>query len=439
MKNKSSLKQEFINKYGDGLQFSEKDKKGVFLKMEKQQKPKRIKLIPALTLAALPLIATILIISSNSSINNLPEKPLSSTIADRDEAVHNPLGDAGLQNLHNEGKFQEINQTVEDNGIAVTIHEALYDGDRIALIYSAKKNNEPMERPYFYDRLTVNGDNSYNYSGGARSIDNGPRYLHQIHPSEDWPDQFELGVQLFSVGEQKGEWNFEFPIEKAVDALELQPTDTASNEEWTVTLEKAALSQSSTFLKVNMATPGLKEEVMGHLDRFIFEVKDNKGNILPFMTMGGTSGDDITGEYIEKYRLYYEPMSKLPESLSIQPYIEDADYHEALDSPLKQELPFYLPQDKYGGITITDIQQKQGETWIKYKADGPPSLTRSHLSLKKKGETAEIERLDNYTSDQQGYILARFKTNDSLDELVASIIKSDIKKLDGLTLEVDVK
>ncbi|MDW2876516.1 MULTISPECIES: DUF4179 domain-containing protein [Bacillaceae] len=439
MKNKSSLKQEFINQYGDGLQFSESDKKGVFLKMEKQQKPKRIKLIPALTLAALPLIATILIISSNSSINNHPEKPLSSTIADRDEAVHNPLGDAGLQNLHNEGKFQEINQTVEDNGIAVTIHEALYDGDRIALIYSAKKNNVPMERPYFYDKLTVNGDDSYNYSGGTQSIDKGHRYLHQIHPSADWPDQFELGVQLFSVGEQKGEWNFEFPIEKAVDAIELRPTDTASNDEWTVTLEKAALSQSSTLLKVNMATPGSKEEVMGHLDRFIFEVKDNKGNILPFMTMGGTSGDDIAGEYIEKYRLYYEPMSKLPESLSIQPYIEDADYHEALDSPLKQELPFYLPQDKYGGITITDIQQKQGETRIKYKADGPPSLTRSHLSLKKKGETAEIERLDNYTSDQQGYILARFKTNDSLDELIVSIFKSNIKKLDGLTLEVDVK
>lgn len=439
MKNKSSLKQEFINKYGDGLHFSESDKKGVFLKMEKQQKPKRIKLIPALTLTALPLIATILIISSNSSIINHPEKPLSSTIADRDETVHNPLGDAGLQNLHNEGKFQEINQTVEDNGIAVTIHEALYDGDRIALIYSAKKNNVPMERPYFYDRLTVNGDNSYNYSGGARSIDNGPRYLHQIQPSEDWPDQFELGVQLFSVGEQKGEWNFEFPIEKAVDALELRPTDSASKDEWTVNLEKAAFSQSSTFLKVNMATPGLKEEVMGQQDRFIFEVKDNKGNILPFMIMGGTSGDDIAGEYIEKYRLYYEPMSKLPESLSIQPYIEDADYHEALDSPLKQELPFYLPQDKYGGITITDIQQKQGETWIKYKADGPPSLTRSHLSLKKKGETAEIERLDNYTSDEQGYILARFKTNDSLDELIVSIFKSNIKKLDGLTLQVDVK
>ncbi|MCP1160609.1 DUF4179 domain-containing protein [Bacillus infantis] len=439
MNNKSSLKKEFINQYGDGLQFSEKDKKGVFIKMEKQQKPNRIKLIPALTLAALPLIATILIISSNSSINNLPEKPLSSTIEDKDNAVHNPLGDAGLQNLHNEGKFQEINQTVEDNGIAVTIHEALYDGDRIALIYSAEKNNQPMERPHFSDRLTVNGDDSYNYSGSGREIDNGPRYLHQIQPTVDWPDQFRLGIHMMAIGEQKGEWNFEIPIEKAVDAFELRPTDTASNDSWTMNLEKAAISESSTFLKINMARPGLKEEVMGPHDRFIFEVKDNKGNVLQLMNMGGTSGENIEGIYTERYRLYYEPFSKLPGTLSIQPYIEDADYRETVNSPLKQDLPFYLPQDKYGGITITDIQQKQGETWIKYKADGPPSLTRSHLSLKKKGETAEIERLDNYTSDQQGYILARFKTNDSLDELVASIIKSDIKKLDGLTLEVDVE
>ncbi|MGA5690608.1 DUF4179 domain-containing protein [Cytobacillus pseudoceanisediminis] len=439
MNRKKSLKQAFINKYGEDLNFSDDDMKLVLNKVhsKKIEQPKRkFRLGPVLMMILTPLIIMILILSSDHLLTDSKDaskEPEPAAESDRDL-----FGDAGIQNIINHDLFTEINQTVEKNGVAFTIHEIMYDGTRLALVYSIEKeesNQEERRIPDALFKLSVDGEPFHDYSGGLTYADE-EKFLHEFHTYTELPEQFQLSIEIMNLGEKEGPWSFQFPIEKINEKYHAAPGKSSVNGDTSLTLNELSFSASSTNLSIDMIEPIEKQRKRA--GTYIFEVRDNKGNSIAHMTSGATGGGDRDGKSVENFNEYFEPVDKLPKSITIIPYLSKSGGMDYITKPLNQKLPIYLEQDQFGGIMIKEVEQKQGEVWIYYEGEGVSESFRSWVVLEEKGSNTPIERINNYEKTPEGYI-AKFKTSLPLESLTVSTAKRNITKLEGLELKVDIK
>ncbi|MBG9654910.1 DUF4179 domain-containing protein [Cytobacillus firmus] len=441
MNRKKSLKQAFINKYGEDLKFSDEDMQLVLNKVhnKKVEQPKRkSSMSPVLMLILTPLIMMILILSSEHLLMT-DSKDASKEAEPATESDRRLFGDAGIQTIIKKDLFTGINQTVEKNGVAFTIHEIMYDGTRLALVYSMDKeesNQKGSTHPEFpFFKLSIDGKPFIDYSEGSSYADEKNKFLQEFHTYTDIPDQIQLRIDILRLGEIEGPWSFEFSLEKIKEKYYASPGKSIEKGDTSLTLNELSFSASSTNLNIDMTEPIEKQRIRA--GTYIFEIRDNKGNSIAHMTSGATGGGDRDGKFVENFNEYFEPVDKLPKSITIIPYLEKRGEMDYITMPLNQELPIYLEQDQFGGIEIKEVEQKQGEIWIYYEGKGVSESFRSWVDLKEKGSNTPIERINNYEKTAEGYI-SKFKTSLPLESLIVSTAKRNITKLEGLELEVEI-
>lgn len=441
MSNKPSLKKTFIQKYGQDIIFSEKDKREVLTNLHGKTRRPKWKWNIVLLMATAPVLALILTLSIQDFGQKIEKQPQSAELKSPPESDSSFFGDEGIQRVKKEGKFQQINQTVEDNGIAVTLHEVMYDGARIAIVYSldTEKDLQTPSKVFPFEKIFINGKRFMNYSVSGGFTNEEDKYIIEHHLTEELPDEFQMDYEMISIGDQKGQWNFSIPIKKTEGGYKYVKSDSSeASGDLFLELEEATFAPSAAKFKIHLSEPAENAMSRDPFNRYVFEIKDEKGNALTEISAETITGEESEGTYTGIFHKYYEPVKDIPETITIQPYLLQSNYKEEIKEPLQQELPIYLEQDEYGGISITKVERYQGEIWVHYKTKGLSAMSRVHLMLKEKASNSEIERYDGYNKHAGEYI-AKFKTSLPLEDLVVSTNENIVTEIDGLQLKADVK
>jgi hypothetical protein len=438
MNRKVSLRKSFVEIYGKELIFSETDKKKVFNRLHTKPSNSKVNLKwgPAVAMVLAPFIFILLLFSLDKFAGVVPEKHAQSTvIKSAPESVKTVIGDSGIQKLLEQGKFQQVNQTVKDKGISITLHEIMYDGTRLAVIYSYETDSkQKIESSFPIAKLMINGQQFIHYSGSVMPTDKENKFLYECHLTAELPDHFDLNYEILSFGGIKGKWIFTVPIKK-IEGLhkKISPNGSVNSGNQTLIVNQVTFTPSTTNLKISLSGPEQKD----FSKRYVFEIRDNQGNQIENIQSAGTSGERMdNGFFITNYNEYFEPIGKLPQSITIQPFLLQHS-SGTVKAALNQKLPIYLQQDQYSGIRITKVEQYQDEIWLYYTIKGPYENV-SILSLLDKATGKESHSYDRLLKNKDGYI-AKFKTSQPIKELTISAPKNKYTKLKDLKLEINIE
>ncbi|PLR73477.1 hypothetical protein CYJ37_08015 [Bacillus sp. UMB0728] len=441
MTRKRSLEQAFIKKYGENLNFSDTDMQEVLQKAQGQQQKsarKKMKFGPPLIMIAAPLIAVFLLLSYNIlPTKENPDSPDTEKAINETDEDQILFGDIGIQRAKREGLFTKIDQTVEKDGTSITLHEFLYDGTRLAIVYSIAGENieDKLGYPLLPEfNLSVDGKPYMEYSAGNSFTDEKDKYLYEFHLYGNLPEEFNLGINAMILGEKGTKMSFDFPVEKAgEDYYSASPNNTVENGEVSMTLNKVSFAPSGTQVVITMRES--MEKYNAKNGSYVFEIKDQDDKGFAHLISGATGGSQEEGMFSEEFNEYYEPAESQPKSLTITPYLRtfgEASYNE---KPLKEKLPFYLEQDSYGGVEITNVKQKEGEVWIYYQPEGELKGMGTTPILTDKSSGKSIRGINQKAAE--GYVV-KFKTPLGAEELMVSVLERNITKLEGLELQVDL-
>ncbi|WP_059172100.1 DUF4179 domain-containing protein [Bacillus sp. FJAT-27445] len=443
MNRKQFLQNSFIKMYGENLTFTDKDKTEVYSNLQNPhgRKRKKVNLVPFVVMGLVPVVFIVLLLSNVNIFDKGVERQTHSTVLKpAPQSSQNAFGDTGIQQVWGKGLIQEIKQTAEDKGISFSVDEVMYDGARIVIVYTRKSEVE-VKNPFDFfptEKLVINGEQFINYSssGGPTGIE-GQNYI-EYQLGADLPDQFELEYDLVVNGDEKRKWNFKFPVKKIEGLYKIiKPAHSVTSQDMTLKLEQAMFTPSTTNLKVSLTVPQGQELTKNHSKRYIFEVTDQKGKQIGGMYSAAIYGKGLDNSmFKETFNEFYEPVSKLPKSFTIQPYSVETDHKGMLEESLNQNLPIHLQQDQYSGIKIKKIERYQNQLWIYYTIEGPTNL-RQPLGIKNK-ETGLVLPPMNRVKNKDGYI-AKFDTDLPPEDLIAITPKNNLIKLDDLKLEIEIK
>jgi len=303
-------------------------------------------------------------------------------------SVFEMLGDDGIRQSGKAGLSSRSSVTAEDQGIAMTITEVLYDGVRLSVGYVIEGGGDLRpERP----EMIVNGK-PVNFSAGARSekakeINVG---LIDYKPTDLLPDQFTLKLEYRKMQDWeskadgipqtiKGDWTFTIPVKKLTDGVSVyafgdQDAPRIQSQDVTLTAKKVTFSPATTSVEVDMIEPAALEQIPFRQNTF--QLLDDRGVLLQYISSSGSSqGNDGDKLRLTEHRLEFAPIGRIPEYLIIRPYSiqfeaggQQPVYHTA---PLnQQQLPVTLSQGVVGKLTVSRIEFMADETELYYDIEG---------------------------------------------------------------------
>lgn len=215
------------------------------------------------------------------------------------DSVFKLTGGDALQEAQEKGIVARVDQAVEDQGLKVTITEAIYDGSRITLGYILQSEEELTGNMAHQMEVRIDGKPIEFYTDGHdKPIDRKATasVLH-LNMVKDLPETFQLDLKFTHFGETKGKWKFSIPItQNGVDNKVVVPMLSKGP----VLLEKVNFTITATELTWRIPE--------GY-DATEFEVFDEKGIQLELI-----SGSEVNGTA----KMIYEPVKKVPQSILIR-------------------------------------------------------------------------------------------------------------------------
>ncbi len=276
------------------------------------------------------------------------------------------MGDNGLKDAKKHGVVSTIYKVAEDQGIRITINDALYDDARIVISFKEEcegefKNFLGMDNdilvndklaPDFGIDITEKKISEGIYVGlltininDPTDVDNGlnadPKFF-----SGELPDEFTLGFHVSEIEGVKGNWIFDIPVSKVESkkmTTKYEPKISKTYKDATLTLEEVIFAPSCVGLTFGM-------EPFGGSDIASYRVYDDKGKQL----------EVICESIMEPL---YLPVREIPKSLKIVPYTSDIDYTQI---PLPEKYPVAVSQGNLGDVIIQKIEFLADKTLIYY-------------------------------------------------------------------------
>ncbi|UGB28883.1 DUF4179 domain-containing protein [Metabacillus sp. B2-18] len=314
--------------------------------------------------------------------------------------------------------FTELNQTVENNGIKVTLQKVMYDGSRILVEYEAESSTgEELERVTGNYRLTVNGEKGKDLTLSPQEGDEKDTAVVAIELYKEFPEQFELGFNINKIEEQNGTWNFNIPIQQVPGKIKrFEPKSVVKKDHLQLSINEVIASQSAIKIRY-------EESENGKIDRssplynksVIYEILDPKGNEIVPISSRGISLDWVsygTGKHATT--TWYHAPKELPEYLVLKAYIPKQESQSiSIKKSINESLPIVLNQDATNKLVISKIKKKEGQVWLHYSIDGNLKQARNWLSLKleKDGEEQYFQPISfpEYKPNQEN--IAKFDVN----------------------------
>ena len=311
---------------------------------------------------------------------------------------------------------QPVDKSVTDRGITITINEALADDTKIILGYTFKSDSKIENKDLLLGNLfmatKVNGSNLR--GGGARGefIDDFT-YIGSgefKYDASSFSNKLKVDINVKEILGVEGNWDFAFTVSKD----ELINNSTVFNTNVKVdlpdqvnTIEKVVLSPIDTTIFYNGVFKEQDIIQKGLFTHYSWIVFDDQGVEL---APKGSSQQGSIGPFTGS--MQFEQTNGMPHYLTVIPYIDilsnvsldpnnqETQVGKIIKIPsesrvLDGKFPFELSQGKMGKLIIKDIITENGETVIRYTAEGKAPYHQG-MSFYIKGASGETVTAKNY-------------------------------------------
>ncbi|GAA0374660.1 DUF4179 domain-containing protein [Bacillus horti] len=329
-------------------------------------------------------------------------------------------GDEGLRQASSQGFTDEIKQSVNDQGLEITVDEVLYDGSRIAIGYSITDNgeygtshpdklkhfNQMYEGRSFYQasildqyieiseddfigikemKLSINGEETAAFTIN-NTIYRSPQKQHYIGFSSmrlptDLPDEFTLSLSIQEIGQLQGDWSFHFPVSRVI----ADQSTTSHSLEMEETIGDATLSvtgvnvyPSSTAIHYSLSYPsdGMTHQYLEENELF-FRVQDEHG-IDMIRQVRGTRLIVTENMITEEFTTWINPLSANHSFVTLQPQVLNRQAIQFNSAPFPDTFPLIISQGDVGELQINDIKHFEDRTLVFGQALGQAPYEQSH-------------------------------------------------------------
>ncbi|WP_449537632.1 DUF4179 domain-containing protein [Ferdinandcohnia sp. Marseille-Q9671] len=198
-----------------------------------------------------------------------------------------PIG----QELAEQQLITELNQTVENNGVKMSITSIFYDGAYVGLTFKATGKNlsdsiggdTGPESGYTYEM--VKGDDSTTWPGTMGSLTKqGNDYVGAIileNPDLDQPSSLNLPITFTHMAGVRGEWSFQLSAKKLPSKeIDINQAVYSAQEEYSVELKNIQIGKTNALITYEARHSDGKE-----VENLHFEIVDNHGEKVSLSTI----------------------------------------------------------------------------------------------------------------------------------------------------------
>lgn len=206
--------------------------------------------------------------------------------------------DNGKTGLYDDYKeySTEMNLTQESNGITITVNDAVFDGETVAITYSIDSDRDLGEQLTIFDTIDIKGANGMTGSSHISKIDDFHYVgLDRLTPTGLTSENINLkwnirDLHLFDQDEKvKGNWKFAFSLQATESQVQLTNQSVEQNGV-TVNIEKIAFTPMSFIVHYNQqATEQVKDK--WHEAYVELKATDDLGNVYSGEGNGGSGPD----------------------------------------------------------------------------------------------------------------------------------------------------
>ena len=293
---------------------------------------------------------------------------------------------------------QLVDKSVTDQGVTLTINEALADDSTLIIGYTVKsyRKIDASQLAMLMSFLRINGGLPQGGGSSGEYLDDktyvSVSHIYYRSPSDS--DQLQIDFNVEQIMDVKGHWDFSFAVSKdelQKRTLVIKASNKVDLPEGMVTIDKVVLTPidstiqfSGNYKDQDAATKAMDEVVYWW---FVFD--DQGRDLMSGGGMfGGTNapeGKDFQGE------AKFQAVKEIPSYITVVPCrfpVVSADEAKA-NNPAESlkvidgNYPLELPQGKMGKLVIQDIETADGETTVRFTAEGKaPYFQGTHLYLK---------------------------------------------------------
>lgn len=241
----------------------------------------------------------------------------------------------------------EIEKQDSQNGLTMTVKEAVYDGGRLIVTveYTGKKELSLKEETVGINYVTINGQpvKPAIASTGQDNINSNTIIEHHqftLSNYNEYGDKIEVAVHGKDLFGYKGKWKVAFPLEKVNGKIsEFYPEVKAETVDkvYALTAEKVTFSPLSTRIDLKIDYPAEMDE-NDTWPWFDFSVVDDKGRVFDRIKLQA----GMAGNYGHNMVLTLPPMDTIPSTFILKP----AHINNEGDSEEVKELELVVPLNR---------------------------------------------------------------------------------------------
>ncbi|MGM0790149.1 MAG: DUF4179 domain-containing protein [Bacillota bacterium] len=301
------------------------------------------------------------------------------------DSIFSLFGDEGLQKASNDGNVSLLSLEKQEDGIKMSIKEAVYDGRRLSISYVIE-SEKPINN-YSYKQIDAYIPLNHSKEGISR---NGVRD-EQISENKvagistftydydkgEMPDKIKVDFLYKATTDKSYKWEkdfsfrFQFPVEKSEDIKTIPMNMVKQWENKVLELKSIKLSPLTTSVNLRYKEPyNNREPYPSHTIRLI----DENGKVLRNLnnwTMGMGTQTKENGQWysVTEYKEFFEQVDKGSSTVTIQVingtsnrFKEDTPLSS---TPLSTEAAFQMGE--MGSIEIEGIERADQTLIIAYK------------------------------------------------------------------------
>jgi hypothetical protein len=335
--------------------------------------------------------------------------------------------------LQYEKYSQNINKSVTDKGITLTINEALCDGNSLMLGYTIKtagdirklviKGQKVIERqakdssfvPFFIERYSkINGQiavSGSSYEGKYRDEHTYVNSEIMDIGDKNLPDMFKVDVNVTDIYGVKGKWNFQFNVSKKQmlkNTVSYNINSSVKMPDAYLNVKKVIFTPIGTYIQItgkyskkeykdpDKRQKAFKQDIiMGNMLYDECFVIDDSGNEIQLKgSSGGRSENSVSSDFWYAYR--FENVKTIPKYITVIPYKMNYSKTETSTEPVYKNIngkyPIELKQGNMGKIVVNSIEYKKDTTIARCTVEGKAPFLQVREFYILDDENNQVER-----------------------------------------------
>ncbi|HWL26019.1 MAG TPA: DUF4179 domain-containing protein [Ureibacillus sp.] len=312
--------------------------------------------------------------------------------------------DSSIQIIDEKGLATQLNETVTNNGVSLTITEAYFGGGRLVIGYTIETDKVDLQSVGNAEGVPLNFEakiNGQHFDYMADYEQNSEVGVAtgiidmSVGLAQPLIDQPMLSFNVDEVSGIKGSWNFELLLGNTATSEATKgfaPLITTTWEEATFVVERVEFTPAQSQIIIDRTVP------KSDIGNYFFNVFDENGTSLGFSGGSGSAINDLGNGMVNfKDTILLPGREEAPKGLMIEitnnhGLLGDPANYLDVNVPLAEvELPYTINYSNGSKLIITGYEQLEDKTVLHYDIEGQLSLQSTFLMLLNKNGEPYIE------------------------------------------------